>query len=322
MRTILSVTAVALFSMPTTTLAVGGGSTTDTATEITQTNPARQCSKPDHKRTITCVDGETYMEQSNSDRSVLTAAGNMLVTLAESKLADMANLQPQDFITEDMIRAAVRGESWGNWRGASWAAREYVFDQYQCSIFEHFEDANRYCNGILGYENTDGSSYQKVYSLPGELPTLSLQMRQQIYAVGRTYLKSPENLRTTYDTHVDIAVDEFNRMFFAGQQRFRAMLETMLTAIEESRDPAVAELLEAEKKAISNYRYQLKVDSTSKKTEEAKTVRDAAVAARENTVNDLVSLEFINRRFIEGGPNLVAMYEEIFTNFLARVSAN
>jgi len=266
---------------------------------------------------------EPVIELTETHQGVIDAAGNMLVALAESKLADMANLQPQDFITDDMIRAAVRGYGWGTLRGKSRGAREHVFTHYQCSIFTHFENPSNKCRGMLGSESSEPNDrYAGQSSLPAELPMLSRQMRQQIYAVGRGYLKSPENLRTTYDTHVDVMVDEFNQLFFVDQQEFRAMLKTILTVIKESRDPTIAELLAAEQKAVRDLRFHRQVDVTSEKFDEAKVAHDTAVAAREEAVTDLPSLEFINRRSIEGGPDLVVMYEEIFTDLLARVSAN
>lgn len=265
--------------------------------------------------------GLDVIELTDQHQTVIDAAGNMLVAMTESKLAAMANLQPEDFISEDMVRAAVRGEGWGDWRSASWAAREQVFGEFQCSIFEHFERPDAECYRLLATEaDKPNGSYARYSSLPAELPVLSRQMRQLIYGVGRTYLKSSENLQTVYEQHVNVAVDEFNRLFFADQEKFRSMLQTMITAIEESRDPQTTEVLQA----VEQAEYELRniPDRKDERYQPAlETLRDARTA-RDETISDLLSLEFINRRFIEGGPDLVTAYEEIFTDLLGRVTSN
>lgn len=262
---------------------------------------------------------DEMVELTTSHQTVIEAAGAMLLAAANSKLEEMVNLTPGDIITGDMVRAAVRGKGWGTIRGISRAAREEVFDQFQCTIFTHFPNPESECNLMLGYEAPHlNERYTDVSRLPSQLPAFSREMRQLIFGVGRTYLKSPENLRAVYELHVDVAVDEFNTLFFEGQQEFRLLLQSMLTAVEESRNNESQDLLEAATKARRELSNISDRDSTA--YQEARAVLEAAESARDNVIADIASLEFINRRYVEGGPDLVTAYEEIFRDMLSRIS--
>ena len=54
------------------------------------------------------VEVEPVVELTETHQAVIDAAGNMLLAAAESKLAEMANLTPENFLTEDMVRARLR----------------------------------------------------------------------------------------------------------------------------------------------------------------------------------------------------------------------
>jgi hypothetical protein len=269
----------------------------------------------------TAQETEKVVELTETHQTIIDAAGSMLLAAAESKLASMADLSPDDFITEGLIRETIRSQLWGTWRGLSYPAREYVFDSYQCSIFSHFSAPGAVCNKLLAAESVTGGAstyYTERSSLPNTLPVISLQMRKIIYSVGRTYLKTPDNLRAVYEKYADAAVDEFDKLFYVDQQEFKGTLEGMLTAIKESRNEALPALFSAQKKASQTLRYIS--DRESDSYEVATTAATEATETLNKEVSQMPNLEFILRRFTEGGPNLVAAYEEIFKDLLTRVT--
>jgi len=115
-------------------------------------------------------------------------------------------------------------------------------------------------------------------------------------------------------------VDEYQLLFFTEQQQFRQILMDMQTAIGEFNTDGVPDQLGELHNAMSMYLQLHQIDPNTDRTAESKSAFDQQREALQAKVHDLRTLEFIARRYEEGGPALLAAYDEVLADLIERTA--
>ena len=266
-------------------------------------------------------------ELTSYDRELLSELGVILEARAKSKLSEMTTLEPSDIITESLIRSAMRLQ-YGRHdvRHVSRAAREHVFESYQCAIFEGFKNREKFCHDLryeetnhVWREPTDRDFQWRLrgkLAFPDEIRIAAFQMRKKIFAVGRNYLKNPENLRLVFDTHLDVILEEYSTFTFSEQQDFRDLIARLIVATDAQSD---VELLAHLSEVRQAHGWEGSGEATRLGWSYIADVNSSAGTEFKEWETDVQSIEFIYRRSVDGGSSLVAMYKEILTELQGQI---
>lgn len=269
----------------------------------------------------TQAQSEEVKELTSYDRELLNELSAILEKRANSKLSEMVGLDASDLITESLIRSVIAPQ-FSNFdvRHVSRAGREHVFEDYQCTIFEGFTNQADFCHSLRNAETDSVWREQSernfqwrlrgAPAIPDEIRIAAFQMRKKLFAVGRNYLKSPENLRGVFDTYLEVILEEYNALTFAEQQDFRDLIARLIVATDAQSD---VELLA--------YLSEVRKSHGWEGSNEATDFGEAYIAEVNSTKGkefvewetDVQSVEFMYRRSVDGGSSLVAEYKEILT---------
>ena len=239
-------------------------------------------------------------------------------TRAEWALDSIRKLTADQIITDEVVRAAVRDSRWSNLRGASWAAREAVFADHQCPIFNiGYEDVDEVCNTARYSERTiEGNVWYERVGIPVSIAPTIVAMRTELYRIGRVYLVSPANLRAVYEAKKGVVVDEFRRLSDEDKQKFKFLISAALESFSQFRDDEAARAKYASYIHLENVWRADKTDSL----DPFSAWQDQGQALQER-VADIDLYLFAGRRHAEGGDELVSAYIEIAYDLLGELAA-
>lgn len=222
-------------------------------------------------------------------------------------------LTADQIITDDVVRATIRESDnrWGNLRGASWAAREAVFEKHQCYIFSiGYDNVENVCNTARYSEGrTNGNVWYEDEGIPVTIAPVIAEMRDELYRISRAYLASPDNLRTVFEVKKRVIVDEYGRQPVEKRQELQTLLTTAIGAFEQFRDDNTARVKYTHYVELENVWRADKsnsLDAFSAWQESGKELSEA--------VADMSLYLFAGRRWAEGGNELVSVYIEIMND--------
>lgn len=242
---------------------------------------------------------------------------------AERALDSVRKLAADQIISDDVVRASVRGfdASWGgptSLRSISWAARWQVFNEHQCYIFNTggYDDVERTCNVARYSEGrTDHNVWYEGAGIPVSIAPAIAEMRTELYRIGRSYLVNPANLRAIYDAKKEVVIDEYRQLSDKDKQAFLELLSTAIAAFEQFRDDETARSLYAEYIRLENAWRAYESDSL----DSFRAWQDAGATLRTAVAGESFYL-FAGRRYAEGGDELVYAYIEIMSNLASRLN--
>jgi|GEM_PF-5598700 len=237
--------------------------------------------------------------------TLLAIARSMMTERANEAVEVIQQLTPADLLTKKLARAVVRDMDWPSIRGVTWAAREHVFDKYQCGVFSHYDDPKGACWTARAFER----SAAEHAGIPNEIMPAIRKMRSELYALGRLHMKSSENLRSIFEQVKPAMIYEFNQLFYGKQTQFVELLDAGLIALDEYSKQEVRDALETFLGAERQWRNNR--DDENRKPYEA---MQAAEEALQELVDDVAFVLFWNRRHSEGGPALLEAYGDIITD--------
>lgn len=264
------------------------------------------CTKPDGSQL-----GYDTLSDLQGQPTLVGVARAMMLEQAESILTLISRLTPADLLTESLARAAVRdlAQYGPNFEGMSYGAREEMFAQFQCVLFEHYPEPEQACWAARAFE---GSEAEHV-GIPKEIMPAISEMRTELYDLGRNYLAKPTNLQTTYIRFEGVMVEEFNHLAYRDQTTFIENMNAGRKTVSRFYEPVVQDAVKAYLAA------ELSFIISGGSSEDART---AFVSARD-TLDKLVDRPwalFLARRDHEGGPALVAAYGEVIVDFITALT--
>lgn len=247
---------------------------------------------------------------------------NWIVEIRAGWMMDsIRQLAADQIITDEVVRAAIRDNRWGNLRGASWAAREAVFMANQCLIFSvgFDESVEEMClpegKALYHEGSTNGAWVEEHEGIPAFLLTdFFPQARKAIFEIVRDYLMTRANVRATYEAKLDVALDEYRRLSDQDKQAFRELLLKAMEAFHQFLVDDDARTLYNEYMRLEDAWHANESDSL----EPLGAWEDAGVALR-SAITDESFYLFAGRRHAEGGDELVLTYLEIIESFYLHV---
>lgn len=252
---------------------------------------------------------------------------NWVVTnKANNMLAQVKQLAADQIISDDVVRAAVRGTDeatlYGQLHEASWAAREEVFSRYMDPIFSTgYDDPSKACKAVryVDQMQMDPDGYGKYYyqeaGVPATIAPQAKDIRTKIYDICRSYLKVPDNLQTIYTAKKAVAIDEFKQLPPNHQDDFRHLVAAIAVSFIQFRDNDslrndYLKYLKLQEKITNKEHRTSAYLSIFKEQQEMNRLGTEL----QDKIYDTQLYQFVGRRYLEGGKPLLSSYIKCLTD--------